>query len=156
MEKSRIIQLLQYEHECMRRKANNWCDSNCEECDIVQDDKELHEMYDTLITFLTNTSMAEAHLITLEEVVCAPLGSVVWLEVKYEGVTGTGLEPLLVDIDRSQDPVLVNARISYDNICEEQLKEDIIKSMSKNLAGSFRFWNAEPTSKLMKETSWIN
>ena len=47
MTKERIIELLEIEHECISRGAT--CDRNCATCELVQDDKELHEMYTNVI-----------------------------------------------------------------------------------------------------------
>ena len=41
----RMIELLNIEHECMLRNSHGDCDRKCEDCDLVQDDGELHEMY---------------------------------------------------------------------------------------------------------------
>ena len=52
MKIDRIIELLKIEHECMLRGAHNICDRNCSECELVQDDAELHEMYTSAIAIL--------------------------------------------------------------------------------------------------------
>ena len=48
----RMIELLQIEHQCMLRKSHADCDGDCENCDLVQDDMELHEMYINVIDIL--------------------------------------------------------------------------------------------------------
>lgn len=48
----RMIELLNIEHECMLRKSHDDCDSQCEACELVQDDDELHEMYTCVISNL--------------------------------------------------------------------------------------------------------
>ena len=45
----RIIELLEIEHECMLKGAHGDCDRDCANCDLVQDDWELHEMYTDVI-----------------------------------------------------------------------------------------------------------
>ena len=52
MTKERMIELLEIEHECMRRGAHNECDRDCARCELVQDDKELDEMYMGAIALL--------------------------------------------------------------------------------------------------------
>ena len=52
MTKERMIELLEIEHECMRRGAHSECDRDCAKCEIVQDDKELDEMYTGVIALL--------------------------------------------------------------------------------------------------------
>ena len=50
----RMIELLEIEHECMLRKSHDDCDSNCADCELAQDDGELHEMYTNVIENLKN------------------------------------------------------------------------------------------------------
>ena len=45
----RIVELLEIEHECILRAGHDDCDRNCADCDLVQDDWELHEMYTDVI-----------------------------------------------------------------------------------------------------------
>ena len=49
---ARMIELLEIEHECMLNGAHDDCDRNCAECNLVQDDEELHEMYTNVIAML--------------------------------------------------------------------------------------------------------
>lgn len=48
----RMIELLEIEHECMLRGAHDDCDRNCANCELVQDDGDLHEMYTNVIALL--------------------------------------------------------------------------------------------------------
>ena len=48
----RMIELLEIEHECMRRGAHSECDRDCARCELVQDDQELDEMYTGVIALL--------------------------------------------------------------------------------------------------------
>lgn len=48
----RMIELLEIEHECMLRGSHDDCDRNCADCDLVQDDSDLHEMYTDVIALL--------------------------------------------------------------------------------------------------------
>ncbi len=52
MTKERMIELLKIEHECMRRGAHNECDRDCAKCELVQDDRELDEMYTGVVVLL--------------------------------------------------------------------------------------------------------
>jgi len=45
----RMIELLEIEHECMLRGSHDDCDRNCADCELVQDDGDLHEMYTNVI-----------------------------------------------------------------------------------------------------------
>ena len=94
-------------------------------------------------------------VILLEDIITAEICSVVWLEVAYEGFNRTGMEPFLVDIDNCQYPVITNSRQEYDNISEEQLKEDILDSLNKDYIGKFRFWDGKASDELKKNTPWV-
>ena len=48
----RMIELLEIEHECMLRGAHDDCDRDCANCELVQDDGDLHEMYTNVIYLL--------------------------------------------------------------------------------------------------------
>ena len=48
----RMLELLEIEHKCMLRGAHDDCDRNCADCELVQDDYELHEMYTDVISLL--------------------------------------------------------------------------------------------------------
>lgn len=48
----RMVELLEIEHTCMLRGAHDDCDRNCADCELVQDDNELHEMYTNVIALL--------------------------------------------------------------------------------------------------------
>ena len=49
MNARRILELLEYEHECVKRNCEGKCDRECGYCDLVQVDKDLLELYSTLI-----------------------------------------------------------------------------------------------------------
>ena len=48
----RMIELLKIEHECMLRGAHDDCDRKCADCELVQEDGELHEMYTNVVCLL--------------------------------------------------------------------------------------------------------
>lgn len=54
MTKERMVELLKIEHECMLRASHNDCNRHCEECELVQNDDELHEMYINVIHIVEN------------------------------------------------------------------------------------------------------
>ena len=45
----RMIELMEIEHECMLRASNGDCNHDCEHCELVQDDMDLHIMYTNVI-----------------------------------------------------------------------------------------------------------
>lgn len=47
-----MIELLKIEHECMLRCAHDDCDRKCADCELVQEDGELHEMYTNVVCLL--------------------------------------------------------------------------------------------------------
>jgi hypothetical protein len=59
----RIIELLEIEHECILRNSHDDCDRNCADCDLVQDDEELHEMYTDAIALLKEQEAVKPILI---------------------------------------------------------------------------------------------
>jgi len=48
----RIIELLRIEHQCILSNTNGECDRRCNDCDLVQDDAELNEMYTEAVSIL--------------------------------------------------------------------------------------------------------
>ena len=52
MKLERMIELLKIEHKCMLRNSHGDCDRKCEDCDLVQEDWELHEMYTDVVYIL--------------------------------------------------------------------------------------------------------
>lgn len=53
MKIARVIDLLKAERECVNRNSHGAnCDRRCENCDLVQKDDELIEMYDFLLSML--------------------------------------------------------------------------------------------------------
>lgn len=57
MKIARVLELLKIERECVTRQSpcnekSKLCDRNCGECDIAQNDLELIEMYDFVISMI--------------------------------------------------------------------------------------------------------
>ena len=57
----RMIELLEIEHECMLRGSHDDCDRNCADCELVQDDGDLHEMYTNVIALLKEQEPVKPH-----------------------------------------------------------------------------------------------
>ena len=57
MTTERMVELLEIEHECMLRASHDDCERNCADCDLVQDDDELHEMYTNVIALVKKQIM---------------------------------------------------------------------------------------------------
>ena len=61
MKINRVLELLKTERECVTRQSHcneksKLCDRNCGECDIAQNDLELIEMYDFVISMIETLS----------------------------------------------------------------------------------------------------
>lgn len=56
MTNERMIELLKIEHECMLRASHDDCNRKCEDCDLCQDDYELHEMYTNVIDIVKRST----------------------------------------------------------------------------------------------------
>lgn len=61
----RMGELLEIERECVLRNASGECNRFCTECDLLQDDTELHEMYTDVLALLKEQT---PKTMTLEEV----------------------------------------------------------------------------------------
>lgn len=68
MEAGRLIELIEIEQECVGRKANGDCDSDCRHCDLVQDDMELDEMYEDLKGLVKKSVPMEVRLDSNSEI----------------------------------------------------------------------------------------
>lgn len=64
MTRQRMVELLEIEKEYVRRNACGECNRACHICDLLQDDTELHEMYEEVIALV---KAQEPHIMTLEE-----------------------------------------------------------------------------------------
>lgn len=64
----RMIELLEIEHECMLRRAHDDCDRNCVDCELVEDDGDLHEMYTNVIAMLKEQGAIEPDVDVINEI----------------------------------------------------------------------------------------
>lgn len=63
----RMIELLEIEHECMLRGAHDNCDRKCADCELVQEDDELHEMYTNVVWLLKEQNDCENCAMAIED-----------------------------------------------------------------------------------------
>lgn len=49
MTSKRILELLRIERECVQRNCDGRCDRDCANCELVQTDSDLLEMYNEVI-----------------------------------------------------------------------------------------------------------
>ena len=54
MTSERIIELLTCEQTCVKRQGTDKCDRNCARCDLIQDSKEIEQMYDEAEEIIKN------------------------------------------------------------------------------------------------------
>lgn len=63
---NRMIELLKIEDSCVLRNSHDDCDRDCENCGLVQDDGELHEMYMNVIGILKDGQDKDAEIASLK------------------------------------------------------------------------------------------
>ena len=56
-----MIELLEIERECMTTAAHDGCDRDCANCILVQNEKELFEMYTKVIDLLYDIKEGGKH-----------------------------------------------------------------------------------------------
>jgi len=61
MTRQRMVELLEIEMECVRRNGCGECNRACHICDLLQDDTELHEMYEEVIALMKAQELVEAN-----------------------------------------------------------------------------------------------
>ena len=54
MNLNRIIEFLRIEQTCVKTASQNLCNRKCNECVLVQNDKELIEMYEMVLQILSS------------------------------------------------------------------------------------------------------
>ena len=59
MTRQRMVELLEIEKECVRRNGCGECNRACHICDLLQDDTELHEMYEEVIALVKSLKPVE-------------------------------------------------------------------------------------------------
>lgn len=134
MEIKRIIELLKFERECVKRNAKKECDRSCETCDIVQDERDLYRMYTEAIKFIkANTP----HLLTLEESLDAPY---VWMEANPSGL---GVRKIRKSAD-DESIIYIESFMARPSMADA----DMFGKM-------YRCWSAKPSDEQRKETPWV-
>ena len=119
MKIDRVLELLKIERECVTRQSpcnekSKLCDRNCGECDIAQNDLELIEMYDFVISMI-ETLIGRSQWISVKDDLpkerdsifanCKHLSKHMWVKesdkvivyVRFPDGTGTSTEGRLQD-----------------------------------------------------------
>ena len=134
-----MIELLEIEHECMLRKSHGDCDGYCCDCDLVQDDAELHEMYTDVIGLLQTH---EPRVFTLEEARAAlRIDRVIWVELK-DIYLAAGLRMDDTDYFTMQNGDVLTVTDLDDG--------DGVTFYGKRV----RFWSSCPNNELLDVTPW--
>lgn len=131
----RIIELLEIEHECILRNSHDDCDRNCADCDLVQDDGDLHEMYTDVIALLKEQ---EARVMMLDEV-----KTFAWDYCYLEEERLPGKEYRAVCGDYALTcitwPCIASMRIQHGD---------------DSYGKKWRCWSAKPTDEQRQEIKW--
>lgn len=131
MTMERMIELLEIEHRCVLLNSHGDCDRDCANCDLAQDDGELHEMYMDVIALLKRQ---EPRVMTLDE---ALGGDECWIEGR-NGACGYG-DALLTD-DGERVDFYRPHRLDTLDFYEYGL--------------SWRCWTSRPTEEQRKAVKW--
>lgn len=128
MTRQRMVELLEIEKECVRRNACGECNRACHICDLLQDDTELHEMYEEVIALV---KAQEPRVMTVDDFIDNPDADSegflpVWVEYRRDGEWADYW-------DDEQDEWSTADGISNDG---------------------YRVWTARPTEEQMKATPW--
>lgn len=59
MKINRLLELLKVERTCVQRNHDALCNRDCENCDLVQNDFELIEAYDAVISIFENLNKGD-------------------------------------------------------------------------------------------------
>lgn len=128
----RMIELLEIERECVLRNACGDCNRYCAECDLLQDDTELHEMYTSVIDLVKEE---KPRVISVNEIKAM---SFVWLE----------------DIDKKK---VIPALFCWRgrSVVMYAIEKHFIRVWIDEYGIRWRAWTRWPSDKLRGETPWV-
>ena len=127
----RMIELLKIEHECMLRKSHDDCNGDCNNCDLVQDDGELHEMYMDVIGIL---KAQEPRVMELTELSDCMIGWLEYMDEVLPVISGTCADGAHCFID-TMDRNLALKDVDYNVV--------------------WRVWTLKPTQAQRGATPWM-
>ena len=128
MTRQRMVELLEIEKECVRRNGCGECNRACHICDLLQDDTELHEMYEEVIALVKSQ---EPRVMTAEDFIDNP------------DADSEGFLPVWVEYRRDGEWADY-----WDDQQDEWSTADGISS------DGYRLWTARPTEEQMKAAPW--
>ena len=132
----RMAELLEIEHRCMLRKSHDECNSDCGHCDLVQDDSELHEMYNDVIALL---KAQIPRVMTFDEVMSGET-EIAWTEADSEDGDYKWFYPGLI--------------FHRDEKFESCFMGVICEGGRDNYGKEIRCWTSKPTDEQRKATKW--
>lgn len=132
MTRQRMVELLEIEKECVRRNACGECNRACHICDLLQDDTELHEMYEEVIALV---KAQEPRVLALDEI---HLGMAVWLE----------------DVDKADVILAIGGSSCGGCKCFITVDDRSIAPHDSDYGVRWRAWTREPTAEQRRETQW--
>lgn len=134
MTMGRMVELLEIEHECMLRKSHGDCDNQCDDCDLAQDDGELHEMYTNVIALL---KVSEPRVMTWDEI---------WRE-----------KPFVMWVEDTQTGERCFRVVYIDGFYRDVAYDYVIDRNDANRAEYgkiFRCWTDHPNDALREAEPW--
>lgn len=132
MTRQRMVELLEIEMECVRRNACGECNRACHICDLLQDDTELHEMYEEVIAL---AKAQEPRVLALDEI---HRGMAVWLE----------------DVDKADVMLAIGGSSGGGRKCFITVDDRSIAPHDSDYGVRWRAWTREPTAEQRRETHW--
>lgn len=133
MTRQRMVELLEIEKECVRRNSCGECNRACHICDLLQDDTELHEMYEEVIAMV---KAQEPRVLALDEI---HRGMTVWLE----------------DVDKADVILAIGGSSGGGCKCFITVDDRSIAPRDSDYGVRWRAWTREPTAEQRRETHWV-
>ena len=133
MTRQRMVELLEIEKECVRRNGCGECNRACHICDLLQDDTELHEMYEEVIALVKTQ---EPRVFALDEI---HRGMAVWLE----------------DVDKADVILAIGGSSGGGRKCFITADDRSIAPHDSDYGVRWRAWTREPTAEQRRETHWM-
>lgn len=136
MTRQRMVELLEIEKECARRNACGECNRSCHICDLLQDDTELHEMYEEVIALV---KAQEPRVMTFEEVMSDDT-EIAWTEAEFEDDEYAWFCPGII--------------IHRENAFESNAIGVSFEGDRDNYGKEIRCWTSKPTKEQREAVPW--
>ena len=137
MRPDRIIQLLEIEHECMLRGSHGDCDRKCEDCELVQDDYDLHEMYLDAIAIVKDSA---PRLLAVDEIVSQD--GAVFIEYNENMVS------------RPSEYVFCNFVFMGEARFFDKIGKELRYKTNHGYGKTWRCWTKRPSEDQRKDVIW--